>query len=107
MSDRFNDAEELLAIHLAELRIGFEREVEFYVGRKWRLDFTFKQGRYNWAVECNGGKYTGGHRRGDKVDDEYEKLNRAAVMGYRVLQFTREQVLSGYAKDWIRNNVLQ
>lgn len=70
-------------------------EVVFHPERKWRFDLLW-EGRV--AAEIQGGLFTQGrHVRGRALLDEYEKLNEAAILGYRVLFLTWEQINSGEA----------
>jgi very-short-patch-repair endonuclease len=92
-------AQILLGIHLDELGLSFVREHQFCDDRSWRLDIAIPE--YRLAVEISGGNWTGGHRRGHAQADEYDKLNRAQMLGWRCLQFTNEQVLDGGAKEFI------
>ena len=94
----------LLAIHLRELGIETVPEHKFVESRGFRFDLY--SAKLRMAFECNGGQYSGGHRRGKRIDDENEKLNIAALLGVRVLQFTNEAILDGHAKqfvsDWLQ-----
>ena len=84
-----------------------EPEVVFCHGRKWAFDWLFRlpmpgamDGIYevHVAVEIQGGLFSGGrHTRGAALLAEYEKLNTAQIMGYKVLLFTPQQVKSGEA----------
>lgn len=58
-----------------------EREYRF-CERRWRFDFAYPGARV--AVEVNGGRFAfaGGRHAGD---GDYEKLRRAAALGWRVL----------------------
>lgn len=59
-------------------------EVRFHPNRKWRFDFAWLGSRV--ALEVQGGIFSGGrHVRGAALVKEYEKLNAAAVAGWRVL----------------------
>lgn len=59
-----------------------QREYRFDPVRKWRFDFAWPEQRV--AVEVNGGRYAfGGGRHAS--DEDYEKLRRAAALGWRVL----------------------
>lgn len=59
-------------------------EYKFHPARKWRFDFAFVNEKL--AVEVQGGIYTGGrHTRGAALKKEWEKLNLAAIMGWRIL----------------------
>jgi len=60
-------------------------EYVFCEGRKWRFDFAFPERMV--AVEIDGGQWTangGRHAR----DGDREKLNAAAVLGWRVLHYS-------------------
>lgn len=71
-------------------------EWKFHPNRKWRFD---------WAIPCRlvaleiqGAIYTGGrHTRGPALVKEYEKLNEAQMLGWKVLLVTPQQVNSGEA----------
>ena len=59
-------------------------EHKFHPVRKWRFDFCFPEQRV--AVEVQGGIFIQGrHSRGAALLKEWEKLNTAAAMGFRVL----------------------
>jgi hypothetical protein len=73
-----------------------EPEVRFAPPRKWRFDWLWKE--HSIAIEIQGGLFTGGrHVRGKALLAEYEKINEAQIMGYKVLLVTPEQVNSGEA----------
>ena len=58
-------------------------EYRFHAGRKWRFDFAWPEAMI--AVEVQGGIWRGGrHTRGAALKLEWEKLNTAAVMGWRL-----------------------
>lgn len=73
------------------------REFRFHDVRKWRFDFAYPENM--WAIEIHGGGWVnGGHNRNAIVMwQDYEKLNTAQELGWRVLQFTGEQVKDGVA----------
>lgn len=59
-------------------------EHRFHPERKWRFDFAWGEPRV--AVEVQGGIWTKGrHTRGAALLKEWEKLNTAAALGWRVL----------------------
>ena len=94
-------AQILLAQHLKELKLGpIVEELRFHAQRKWRFDLAIPDVRI--AFEANGGKWSGGHRRGKAIEEENLKLNTATMMGWRVFQFTNEQILDGRAKEFIK-----
>lgn len=63
-------------------------------GRRWRFDWAWV--RQKVALECQGGLFVGGrHVRGAALLKEYEKLNAAAVRGWRVVFCSPQQLRSG------------
>jgi hypothetical protein len=117
-------AEQTLVVQLEQAGIPFEREYEFApeewcrangflspkrnLPRKWRADFMFGpnfawpvRGRY--LIEIDGGSWVAGrHTRGKGFEADLEKLNAAALLGYRVLRFTPAMVEDGRALEVIR-----
>ena len=72
------------------------REFRFHPTRKWRFDFAWPENRI--SLEIDGATWTGGrHTRGSGYEADAEKLNEAAVLGWRVFRATRTMVKSGYA----------
>jgi len=65
------------------------REYTYHESRKWRFDFCWPDCMV--AVECDGitAKGKGGRHNSD---GDREKMNRAAVEGFRVLHFSRMQL---------------
>ena len=82
------------------------KEVEFVEGRRWRFDFAVTDRlvtRTLLAIEIEGGAWTQGrHTRGKGFIADMEKYNHAALLGWRVLRFTPQQVLDGSAIAFIR-----
>lgn len=76
---------------------GFERpekEYRFHPVRKWRFDWCFVAAKL--AIEIQGGLFARGrHTQGAALLREYEKLNAACCLGYRILFITPEQMASG------------
>jgi hypothetical protein len=59
-------------------------EHKFCETRKWRFDLAFPM--HKVAVEVQGGIFVAGrHSRGAALLKEWEKLNAAAVLGWRIL----------------------
>src|SRR5581483_11340113 len=92
--------EETFAQHCRAYGIEFEREVEFAPGRKFLFDFVLAG---KLAVEIQGGtRHQGRHSRHEGMEKDFEKLNLAVTLGYRVLLYTTQMVLSGFAIDQVR-----
>jgi len=73
---------------------------EYRKGRAWRADFAWPEAKL--IVECEGGIYSAGrHVRGKGYEADLDKYNHAALLGYRVLRFSRRQIESGEAVDVI------
>jgi hypothetical protein len=71
-------------------------EYRFAPPRRWRFDWAWLEQRL--ALEVQGGLFTGGrHSRGPALLREHEKLNRAAVLGWRVCFVVPAQVTNGEA----------
>jgi hypothetical protein len=71
-------------------------EFRFAPPRRWRFDFAFLGEKL--AVEVQGGIFTQGrHTRGPALLKEFEKLNAAAALGWRVLFVTPQQMDDGEA----------
>ena len=89
--------EDLLAGQMRQAGLPpLEREYRFCPGRQWRFDFAAPLAKV--AVECEGGTWSdGAHVRGAGYAEDCEKYNQAAVMGWKVLRFTREMIERGEA----------
>lgn len=63
------------------------REYAFVPGRRFRADFAWPDARV--MVECQGGTFLpkSRHNSGAGLAQSFEKLNLAATLGWRVLQF--------------------
>ena len=94
-----SDAEEALAFQLRVVGIVFQREFVFAPPRKWRADFlVHAHGFDSLIVEVDGGTWAGGrHTTGAGFAADIEKLNTAALLGYRVLRVTPSMVDDGSA----------
>jgi very-short-patch-repair endonuclease len=90
----------VLALRIAKID-GYVREYVFAPPRKWRFDFAFVDEKL--AVEIEGGIWIkGAHNRGAHFESDTEKYNEAAILGWRVLRVSTEQVTkTGQALDWI------
>jgi very-short-patch-repair endonuclease len=77
------------------------REFRFAPPRRWRFDFSWPE-RFV-AVEVDGGSFVAGrHTRGQGFERDLEKLNTAALIGWRVLRVTPRMIDDGRAIELIR-----
>jgi len=77
-------------------------EYRFHPTRRWRMDLCFPACKI--GIEVDGGVWIPGggrHTRGAGFIKDSEKLNEAAILGYRMLRFTPGQVKSGEALETI------
>ena len=97
MTAKRTDAPDTLAAQCAMIGIdGIEREYMFHPTRKWRFDLAIAARLV--ALECDGAIWTlGRHNRPSGWLKDQEKLNEAAILGWRVLHVTPQQVDSGEA----------
>ena len=96
-----SEAEILFAEHLKELGLPFEAEYKFLRDRKFKFDFALLEPEI--AIEIEGAVWVQGrHTRGSGFIKDMEKYNLAAKYGWRVFRFCTDQVLSGYAKEFIK-----
>jgi very-short-patch-repair endonuclease len=71
-------------------------QYKFHATRKWRFDFSFIDQRL--AVEIDGGAFIhGGHSRGAQQQKDYEKMNNAVKLGWRVLRFNTKDMADAEA----------
>ena len=78
-----------------------EREYRFHPSRRWRFDFAFLEQKL--AVEVEGGTWIQGrHNRGSSIVADLQKYNSAVQLGWRVLRYTTDQVMSGEAIQQVR-----
>ncbi len=73
---------------------GWVGEFKFHPVRKWRADLCHPEKKV--IIEINGGVWIGGrHTSGSGFVKDMEKLNAAAILGYRILQYTPQQFKDG------------
>ena len=66
-------------------------EYQFHPQRKWRFDFAWPLHLY--ALEIDGGVWTQGrHTRGSGWIKDAEKFNAAALLGWKVLRYSPQQL---------------
>ena len=92
----------LLAKHLRELGLKPTFEHRFCDTRKWRFDIALLDAPH-LGIEIDGGAWSGGrHTRGKGFIADMEKQNWAAMLGWRILRFTPQQVMDGTAIEFIK-----
>src|SRR5579859_6800715 len=105
MKRKPTEADILMWEHLQPIgkRFPIHRELRF-CERKWKFDFAISGGWNHYvAIEIEGGAFIQGrHTRGAGFIKDMEKYNHAALLGWRVLRFTPQQVLKGEAIAFIR-----
>lgn len=101
-----------LEIHLVELGLrNWRAELVFDSSRAWRFDYAFPD---QWlAIEIEGGIWSSGggrHNRGRGFQNDLDKYNTAASLGWTVFRFSCEDVLKGkeiqLLKKWLFRRVL-
>lgn len=65
------------------------KQYKFHPTRKFQFDFAWVDKKV--AVECDGGRYQFGGGRHSSPGD-YDKLNEAAILGWKVIRFLNEQI---------------
>lgn len=104
-------AELALLLHGVELEIA--PEYRFHPVRRWRFDIAFPE--ILVAVEINGGLFSGArttkgrHSRGAGQLQDYEKMNAAIVLGWRVFQYgpvhVRDSIAQVQVADFVRQQL--
>lgn len=94
--------EERVVLELRDRGIeGWIREHRFDPPRRWRFDFAWCAELV--ALEVHGAVHAQGrHTRGPGFVADREKMNRAAVLGWIVLEVTPEHLRSGEAFAWLQ-----
>lgn len=82
------------------------REYRFHPVRKWRFDFAWPE--LMIACEVEGGLFIqGGHSRGAAYEDDCEKYNAAALLGWTVYRFPGNFIGRyegrGRKRQWVDN----
>ncbi len=76
-------------------------EHRFAAPRRWRFDHAWLPQKV--ALECDGAIFAKGrHTRGKGVLADHEKLNMAAVLGWRVLRCTPQTIKSKQLVEMLR-----
>lgn len=96
---KLTTAQILLRDHLLELGITTLVEFQFCEGRKFRFDLYSPELRMGF--EASGGRWKKGHRSSRDIEQAYEKMNLAQLLGFRVLEFSNEQIMDGRARAFL------
>lgn len=68
-----------------------EPEYKFHPTRKWRFDYAWPN--HKVALEIEGGVWTRGrHTRGSGFIGDMEKYNNAAMLGWRIIRITPNEL---------------
>jgi len=104
---KLTEAQILLKVFLQELGFtGIRNEFQFCPERKWHADiFAVSPDGRSFLLEADGGMHRGGHKRGKALEDDYERNNWAVLNGFIPLRFSNQQILSGAAKAWLKENL--
>lgn len=82
-----------------------EEQYIFHPTRKWRFDYAFPDQKV--AVELHGGTWVQGrHTRGIGFQKDREKMNEAVMLGWRVVEATKEQLEEGMCLYWLSRLLL-
>lgn len=94
--------EETLAMQLSIACLPVPVREYRFCERGWKFDFAWPELKF--AVEVDGGTKFGmsRHSRGEGLEEDMRKLNRAALDGWKVMRFTTAMITSGEGIDAIR-----
>lgn len=80
---------------------GYEPEYRFHPERRWKFDHAWPHVKI--ALEIEGGAWINGrHTRGAGYIRDMEKYSEAAILGWRILRVTPQQVKNGQALELVR-----
>jgi len=80
-----------------------QREFRF-CKRRWRFDFAYQH--LLLAIEVQGGRWKKStHSGGARQTKSFEKLNEAALLGWKVIQANAEMIKDGTALELIQRAV--
>jgi hypothetical protein len=109
---KFNEANVLLEAHMRELGLQYRVEFAFHSKRKWRFDYVLVNIKGTSttlthpmiAIEIEGGTWIQGrHSRPMGMQGDVDKYNEAARLGWYVIRFTTQDVLTGKAREFLRS----
>lgn len=77
-------------------------EHRFHPSRMWRFDLAFP--RHKIAIEIQGGAFIGGrHNRGGGFIKDMEKMNAAAILGWRIIYRTPADFMSDETVELVQD----
>lgn len=100
-----NDTSDMFTV-FCKNELGYEpvKEFRFHPTRKWRFDYAIPALKI--AVECDGGVWTGGrHVSPQGYIKDMEKFNAAAELGWVVLKFTPQQLVTTATIETLRTTI--
>ena len=100
--EKYLEAEETLFQELEEHRIGYRRKFQFESTKNWRFDFYIV--KLNLLIEIVGSSWAVG-RGGKKIANSFNKYDLAEDQGYTFVRLEPHQIESGYAINWIQNQL--
>jgi very-short-patch-repair endonuclease len=81
-----------------------EREYKFHPSRRWRFDLAVP--KIKLAIEIEGGLWVmGRHTRAPGFLKDMEKYNQAAVLGWRLLRYSPQQIKQKMYEEDIYNYI--
>ena len=101
-TQKYLEAEEALFQELEEHRIGYRRKFQFESTKNWRFDFYIV--KLNLLIEIAGSPWAVG-RGGKKIANALCKYDLAMDRGYVFERLEPHQIESGYAINWIKNEL--
>ena len=79
-------------------------EYKFHPVRRWRMDIAWVEQKV--FLEVDGGIWiNGGHSRGAQMKKDWEKMNTAAGMGWRILKCEPKDLCTEGMIEVIRNAI--
>jgi len=100
--EAYAEAEETLFQQLEEHSIGYERKFQFDHTKNWR--FAFHIAKLRLLIEMAGSPWSVG-RGGKKIANTLSKYDLAMDKGYEFVRLEPHQIESGYAINWIQNQL--
>lgn len=104
-----NEGEQLFRFQAKAMKLPkFEEQYEFAakMGKHYKADFCNLE--YQVIVEINGGiwrKGGGAHSRPTKIVSDMVRYQYAARLGFFILPFTPDEVVTGHAIDWTQETL--